>query len=216
MALLHRQPLCLPSLKGPGVPDAHVIYGLTTGCRPQVMGCPEDEARWFFQQFIIGLDYCHKMGIANRDIKVRPAAYMHHCAMSSAWCHLPLSSSESAPAHTPADLQTSCPCSSTTCCCTAAASAPWSRSATLGTPRTRSRGPSARRPAARPSTWRLRCATCSISNPVTLDSVGPAGVSCIGCGIAELWRCVPTESSRLCLSFTSLSFHGVSIAWRRC
>jgi serine/threonine-protein kinase SRK2 len=35
------------------------------------MGCPEDEARWFFQQFIIGLDYCHKMGIANRDIKVR-------------------------------------------------------------------------------------------------------------------------------------------------
>lgn len=42
--------------------------------RLQVMGCPEDEARWFFQQFIIGLDYCHKMGIANRDIKVRSAA----------------------------------------------------------------------------------------------------------------------------------------------
>jgi serine/threonine protein kinase len=39
-------------------------------CCPQLMGCPEDEARWFFQQFIIGLDYCHKMGIANRDIKV--------------------------------------------------------------------------------------------------------------------------------------------------
>ncbi len=36
-----------------------------------MMGCPEDEARWFFQQFIIGLDYCHRMGIANRDIKVR-------------------------------------------------------------------------------------------------------------------------------------------------
>ena len=36
----------------------------------QVMGCPEDEARWFFQQFIIGLDYCHRMGIANRDIKL--------------------------------------------------------------------------------------------------------------------------------------------------
>ncbi len=34
------------------------------------MGCPEDEARWFFQQFLIGLDYCHRMGIANRDIKV--------------------------------------------------------------------------------------------------------------------------------------------------
>jgi serine/threonine protein kinase len=40
------------------------------------MGCPEDEARWFFQQFIIGLDYCHKMGIANRDIKVCPMASM--------------------------------------------------------------------------------------------------------------------------------------------
>ena len=36
----------------------------------QQMGVPEDEARWFFQQFIIGLDYCHRMGIANRDIKV--------------------------------------------------------------------------------------------------------------------------------------------------
>lgn len=34
------------------------------------MGCPEGEARWFFQQFIIGLDYCHRMGIANRDIKL--------------------------------------------------------------------------------------------------------------------------------------------------
>ena len=51
------------------------------------MGCPEDEARWFFQQFIIGLDYCHKMGIANRDIKVRPAALttLHsvHCMAPS-------------------------------------------------------------------------------------------------------------------------------------
>jgi len=26
--------------------------------------------RWFFQQLIIGLDYCHKMGIFNRDIKL--------------------------------------------------------------------------------------------------------------------------------------------------
>jgi serine/threonine protein kinase len=43
---------------------------------PQLMGCPEDEARWFFQQFIIGLDYCHKMGIANRDIKVHHQAFL--------------------------------------------------------------------------------------------------------------------------------------------
>ena len=28
------------------------------------------QARWFFQQLIIGLDYCHKMGVVNRDIKL--------------------------------------------------------------------------------------------------------------------------------------------------
>ncbi len=30
----------------------------------------EAVARWFFQQLIIGVDYCHKRGVANRDIKV--------------------------------------------------------------------------------------------------------------------------------------------------
>ena len=30
----------------------------------------EDDARWFFQQLIVGLDYCHKMGVVNRDIKL--------------------------------------------------------------------------------------------------------------------------------------------------
>jgi len=33
-------------------------------------GLTEEEARWFFQQLIIGLDYCHKMGIMSRDIKL--------------------------------------------------------------------------------------------------------------------------------------------------
>lgn len=33
-------------------------------------GLREDEARWFFQQLIVGLDYCHKMGVVNRDIKL--------------------------------------------------------------------------------------------------------------------------------------------------
>jgi serine/threonine-protein kinase SRK2 len=33
-------------------------------------GLSEDEARWFFQQLILGLDYCHKMGVVNRDIKL--------------------------------------------------------------------------------------------------------------------------------------------------
>ncbi|CAK0781057.1 hypothetical protein CVIRNUC_005271 [Coccomyxa viridis] len=33
-------------------------------------GLEEVEARWFFQQLIIGMDYCHKMGVVNRDIKL--------------------------------------------------------------------------------------------------------------------------------------------------
>eukprot|EP01025_Chloroclados_australasicus_P025094 TRINITY_DN2508_c0_g2_i1.p1 TRINITY_DN2508_c0_g2~~TRINITY_DN2508_c0_g2_i1.p1 ORF type:complete len:355 (-),score=41.31 TRINITY_DN2508_c0_g2_i1:3034-4098(-) len=33
-------------------------------------GLKEDEARWFFQQLIVAIDYCHKMGIVNRDIKL--------------------------------------------------------------------------------------------------------------------------------------------------
>ena len=32
---------------------------------------PEDSARWFFQQLIITVDYCHRKGIANRDIKLQ-------------------------------------------------------------------------------------------------------------------------------------------------
>lgn len=30
----------------------------------------EDVARWIFQQLIFGLDYCHRKGVANRDIKL--------------------------------------------------------------------------------------------------------------------------------------------------
>jgi len=33
-------------------------------------GLSEDNARWFFQQIILAIDYCHRMGVANRDIKV--------------------------------------------------------------------------------------------------------------------------------------------------
>ncbi len=32
---------------------------------------PEDRARRLFQQLIVALDFCHRLGIANRDIKVR-------------------------------------------------------------------------------------------------------------------------------------------------
>ncbi|GAX76465.1 hypothetical protein CEUSTIGMA_g3910.t1 [Chlamydomonas eustigma] len=30
----------------------------------------EGAARWFFQQLMLGIDYCHKRGVANRDIKL--------------------------------------------------------------------------------------------------------------------------------------------------
>lgn len=33
-------------------------------------GLPENVARWFFQQLITALDFCHRKGIANRDIKL--------------------------------------------------------------------------------------------------------------------------------------------------
>ncbi|KAK9829253.1 hypothetical protein WJX72_004786 [[Myrmecia] bisecta] len=33
-------------------------------------GLPEADARWYFQQLIIAVDYCHRMGVANRDIKL--------------------------------------------------------------------------------------------------------------------------------------------------
>eukprot|EP00210_Caulerpa_lentillifera_P003735 g3568.t1 len=33
-------------------------------------GLKEEQTRWFFQQLIIAIDYCHRMGVANRDIKL--------------------------------------------------------------------------------------------------------------------------------------------------
>lgn len=46
---------------------------LMTGMRiwnTQVDYMSEDDARWIFQQLIVAVDYCHRLGIANRDIKV--------------------------------------------------------------------------------------------------------------------------------------------------
>jgi serine/threonine protein kinase len=31
---------------------------------------PEHQARWLFQQLILALDYCHRIGVSNRDIKL--------------------------------------------------------------------------------------------------------------------------------------------------
>lgn len=35
----------------------------------------EPLCRWFFQQLILAIDYCHKKGVANRDIKVRQGSH---------------------------------------------------------------------------------------------------------------------------------------------
>ena len=36
----------------------------------RVFGLPENQARWLFQQLMVAVDYCHRLGIVNRDIKV--------------------------------------------------------------------------------------------------------------------------------------------------
>lgn len=33
-------------------------------------GLAEDDARWFFQQVVIAIDYCHRLGVCSRDIKL--------------------------------------------------------------------------------------------------------------------------------------------------
>jgi serine/threonine-protein kinase SRK2 len=33
-------------------------------------GLDEERCRWFYQQLILAMDYCHKKGISNRDIKL--------------------------------------------------------------------------------------------------------------------------------------------------
>ena len=36
---------------------------------------PEVEARRVFQQMMVAVDYCHRLGVANRDIKVTPPPF---------------------------------------------------------------------------------------------------------------------------------------------
>ena len=36
----------------------------------QGQALPEDVARLFFQQIVVAIDYSHRMGVANRDIKL--------------------------------------------------------------------------------------------------------------------------------------------------
>jgi serine/threonine-protein kinase SRK2 len=45
--------------------DLHSYLQRRPGCK-----LPEGEARWLFQQLILGLEYCHSRGVANRDLKL--------------------------------------------------------------------------------------------------------------------------------------------------
>ena len=38
----------------------------------------EHQARWFFQHISIGLDYCHRMGVVVRDIKLENCLLESH------------------------------------------------------------------------------------------------------------------------------------------
>eukprot|EP00983_Pelagomonas_calceolata_P088209 1157151-Pelagomonas_calceolata.AAC.10 len=50
-----------------GRPHANAPNCVHTLCKTCML---EPAARWFFQQLVIGLDYCHRKGVVNRDIKL--------------------------------------------------------------------------------------------------------------------------------------------------
>lgn len=41
-----------------------------SACLLQIGGVPEAMARHLFQEMMVAVDYCHRLGIVNRDIKV--------------------------------------------------------------------------------------------------------------------------------------------------
>ena len=50
---------------------------------------PEADARRVFQQMIVAVDYCHRLGIANRDIKVLdrlPPQHVSRCQARRLTC----------------------------------------------------------------------------------------------------------------------------------
>jgi serine/threonine protein kinase len=46
----------------------------------------EAASRWFFQQLIIGLDYCHRRGVVNRDIKLENTLLQVRCSVLRRAC----------------------------------------------------------------------------------------------------------------------------------
>ncbi|GIL87876.1 hypothetical protein Vretifemale_15924, partial [Volvox reticuliferus] len=59
-----------------GLTDSHIYMCMEYADQGDLLGflrrkgpLPEADARWLFQQFIFGLDYCHLKGVVNRDLK---------------------------------------------------------------------------------------------------------------------------------------------------
>jgi hypothetical protein len=46
------------------------LFDCTCSYVQRAVRLKEAASRWFFQQLIIGLDYCHRRGVVNRDIKL--------------------------------------------------------------------------------------------------------------------------------------------------
>jgi len=74
--------LCSPDSGGtPRFAAVRAALLMPSRCSPQLQGVPEAEARHFFQQLIVALAYTHRVGIANRDIKVLHYAPITVCAL---------------------------------------------------------------------------------------------------------------------------------------
>lgn len=50
----------------------------------------ESVARWFFQQLAVAVDYCHKKGVANRDIKLENTLLHVSFLYSTLWAYIQL------------------------------------------------------------------------------------------------------------------------------
>jgi hypothetical protein len=73
---------CCPSLRHPlkvvfstqkevmGLLPCICLFSCTCSYVQRAVRLKEAASRWFFQQLIIGLDYCHRRGVVNRDIKL--------------------------------------------------------------------------------------------------------------------------------------------------
>jgi serine/threonine protein kinase len=49
---------------------AAAAAGGGSGAPPAGGGLPEPDARWYFQQLVCALEYCHAVGVASRDVKL--------------------------------------------------------------------------------------------------------------------------------------------------